>query len=208
MKSEDRVSIVAPKDYSLIKLDFIACQVRLYFYLTNQEEFFQEKDVYEKIASKMKCSREIAKISSIKKLFGARERSLLETLNRSQYDSLLEIFGKEIKLDWSKDQKFVFNMFDRPILINSKNRHTIENNLLQSTERDVLLSSLVSIKKYLTENKINIVILFPFHDAVIFMVKDTENKQIIDDIQCLYETSFACRMFSSLKKGKTFGDVA
>lgn len=208
MKNSERKLVIAPQGKVLVKLDFIACQLRLFFYLIGKEEYFLSEDPYQLVASNLNCSRETAKIICIKKIFGAGNQSMLRSIDAEQLKKVNEIFDKEINIDYSKDRKFMFDSFDRPIKVLTNKKKTQENNLLQCLERNVLLNACVNIRNFLIEDKINGKIIFPFHDAVCIIMNEGElsKKQ---QIKYLFENSFTkCKMHSKLKEGKNFLEVS
>ncbi len=202
---DGRKSIVSEENHSLLKLDYSACQVRLFFYLTNNK-LYKSEDPYLEISKEIQCSRETAKDLSIKMLFGAYKNTFLKSISEHQYEKLESIFDKQnIKVN----SDFVYDEFERPIKILSNNKSTIINNLLQSMERNVLLNSLCKINDYIKTNEIQAKILFPFHDAVVIMIQDDLLDKEANKIKEIFENSFfGCKMFSKIKIGKDFKEAS
>lgn len=198
-----RQNIISCDNFHLLKMDYTACQIRLFFYIT-QNELYKEKDPYLKISEVLNCSRDVAKKVSIEKLFGAQKNTILKSISSKQYEKLCEILNtNNIKIDYD----FMFDIFNRPIKIFSNDKTTIINNLLQSIERNVLLNSLYEIDKYIKEKKLQIKILFPFHDAAIIMIHDKCFEEV-KKIKDIFENSFfGCKMFSKAKVGKNFKEI-
>ena len=205
LRPDRRQSIVSEEGHSLLKLDYSACQVRLFFYMT-KNELYKVEDPYLEISKEIQCSRETAKDLSIKMLFGAYKNTFLKSISERQYEKLESIFDKQkIKTD----SDFAYDEFERPIKILTDNKSTIINNILQSMERNVLLSSLCKINDYIKTNEIQAKILFPFHDAVVIMIRDEHLIGKTQEIKEIFENSFfGCKMFSKVKKGKDFKEVS
>ena len=206
LKNEKRSLIIAPKDYVLVKFDFIACQVRLFFYLLGKKDFYECIDPYEKIADILKCSRELAKSCSVKMIFGSSKNALLKTISVGQYKKLQEIFDKKIPLDESSG--FLFNFFGRPVKISSHNQNVLINNVLQSMERDVLLNATYNVNKLIKDQKTSANIYFTFHDALCIIIQKRELPRL-DEIKEKFETSWSyCKMYSKEKIGQNFLEVS
>ena len=205
LQADKRQNIVSKEGFSFLKLDYSACQVRLFFYLLGNE-LYKTEDPYFEISKTICCSRETAKDLSIKMLFGAYKKTFLKSITEQQYEKLEKIFDKQ-KI--RTDGDFVFDIFERPIKVFSNNKSTVINNILQCMERNVLLSSLCKINDHLKKSKIQAKILFPFHDAVVIMIRDEHLIGKTQEIKEIFENSFfGCKMFSKVKKGKDFKEVS
>jgi hypothetical protein len=200
-----RKLVISKTDYSLVKFDFIACQVRIFLYLIGSS-LCQKEDPYDEVSKLINCSRDVAKECCIKIIFGSMKKTMLKIITEEQYKKLMTIFSKKIKFSSCDD--FIFDIYDRPIKTNSRTDSVLNNNVLQCTERNIMLNSAISVNNFINEQKINGNILFTFHDALVIILHNDEQDRI-KQIQEKFENSFfGCKMFSKVKKGNSFDEVA
>lgn len=206
MKSDDREAVVAKDNFRLVKFDFIACQVRLFLFLI-KNDLYESIDPYEEISKMLGCDRTTSKNCCIARIFGAKKRSLIEKINEEQYEKLMKLFPQKTKI-YEEHDGFAFNLFERPVKIKNKDIDVVNNNILQSIERDILLIAMRNVLKHIELNKIRANILFPFHDAFVMMIQEDELSSI-EKIKEIFENSFEkCTMFSKVKTGKTLKEIA
>jgi hypothetical protein len=202
---KDMRSIIKAQDgHRIVQFDYKNFQARIAISLTNDEgfkkKFLSSQDFYSEFGG----DREEVKLSFLSWLFSDRYS---ETFDQ-QAQPIRE--HKERLYEQFLETGQIKNVFGRPLFFGENDpKHLIYQNYISSTEADMILELSSIILEKLNKNK-EIRLLFPFHDAFVFEIKE-DKLNMVDKLEKVISTYYL-KMFNTMfpveiKSGSNFGEM-
>lgn len=196
VSKEDRHHIKSDPSFRFVQFDYRNFQPRLAIFLTDDQHFRERFLSLEDIYSTGNLSREEQKLLFFRTMYG---------IDSPQESSLMPIFKLRKKLFQDiKNKGKILNLFGRPIWYNNEEEHVVFRNYITSCEADFVYQKIIEIDKLLEQKKSKI--CFPFHDAIVFQIHNSEIK-LIKDVKKIMENFESIKFPVQIKQGENFGDM-
>jgi hypothetical protein len=201
LPKELRSCIVAPQDYSIVQFDFKAFQPRLAIFSTKDELFKNKFKNIKDIYSLFPGERDKIKVAFLAWMYSVQRNEVFEEVANPVFKLREELYKKSISGK-------VINPFGRCLFFEKDAKNVVFQNYITSLEIDCMLRIIGKIYHRLSNYKSKII--FPFHDAVVLYIHESE-MFLVEEIKKMME-SFFLKSFDTLfpvdvKIGKNFLDM-
>jgi hypothetical protein len=197
-----RKCIVAPENYKIVQFDFKSFQPRLAIFSTDDEDFKKKFVGVEDIYSLFAGEREETKISFLSWIFSNSKNEEFEKEAWPIQNLKSKVYSE------SKKNGKVRNRFDRVLCFGDEEKHVVFQNYITSLEVDVILNLVRWINSALKSRKSRI--LFPFHDAIVFLIHKDELdliEPLRNYLESAHKTVFGTTFPVDIKVGSNFGEL-
>jgi DNA polymerase I-like protein with 3'-5' exonuclease and polymerase domains len=204
LPKEMRSIITAQDGYKIVQFDYKNFQARIAISLTSDEEFKRRFLLSKDFYSEFGGDREEVKLSFLSWLFSDRYSEAFDQQAqpiRAHKENLYEQFLEAGQIK---------NVFGRPLFFGENDpKHLIYQNYISSTEADMILELSSIILEKLNKNK-EVRLLFPFHDAFVFEIKE-DKLNIVSKLEKVIST-YHLKTFNTIfpveiKAGNNFGEM-
>jgi hypothetical protein len=202
MPKEMRNCIVAPQDYKIVQFDFKSFQPRLAIFSTDDEEFKDKFRGIDDIYSIFPGDRKKNKLLFIAWMFSEMKNDMF-----GEEASAIQELRKKLYQEVKREGRLI-NKFGRVLHFGEEKRNVVLQNYITSLEVDAILTLVRCVEPILRARKSRI--LFPFHDAIVFLVHKEENNLVAlikDFMEKFHQNTLGTTFPVEVREGYNFGEM-
>lgn len=198
-----RSILKARPGYKIVQYDFKAFQPRIAISCVDDEKIRKECSETRDIYSLMPGKREDNKLEFLEWIFAKDFPSRFSEKFHSIVQLRNQLFSQAC------ETKKIVNKFGRVLPYHGEMKNVVFQNYITSNEADAIFGIIDGLRKFLQSTKSHI--LFPFHDAIVCEIHESE-EHLIDEIQNILENFYVCEKLKfffpvEVKKGENFGSL-